>query len=94
MNDLQLNQRIAELESLNCKIDETAKVVYVSEEVYSPCQNSVQCDPLIDKYGVILDWGEGVWCASLDHQKSGRAITVTDKLASRAAVKVIVMAHE
>ena len=94
MNDFQLNQRVAEIESLTYRVDEVAEEVYVNDVVYAPCQNAVQSDPLIDRYGIIIDWGEGVWCASTDHYKSGRAITVTDKLASRAAVKAIVTAHQ
>lgn len=80
MNDGALNARLAAL-------------LGADPESFDAIRDSERCSELMDRFDVDLSWGEGVWCAEITNP-AGRPLVEQDALATRAAVKAILAAHE
>jgi hypothetical protein len=76
--------------ALNARL---ARVVGADPEGFEAIRDDARCRALMDRYDVDLSWSEGVWCAQIT-APDGRPHEEEDRLATRAAVKVILAAHD
>lgn len=90
MTDTELNLRMARLLGKDAEVEDGR--VRVDGAPFDPVRDNAACDPITDRYGVDLQWAEGVWCAQAV-SPSGRAVEIDDALPTRAVVRVVLAAH-
>lgn len=80
MSDADLNARLAAL-------------LGEDHASFEAIRDGARCRALMARFDVDLNWSEGVWSAQIV-DPDGRPREEEDALATRAAVKVILAAHE
>jgi hypothetical protein len=90
VTDTDLNLRMARLLGHDPLVEDGR--VLVDGAPFDPVHDNRPCDPITDRYGVELQWAEGVWCAQAV-SPAGRPVEIDDALPTRAVVRVVLAAH-